>query len=164
MVRAMQSLARVRIRPRKYETSWSRWNECVVPTSLVRNLRVLSTCTPYWPKARTGSMTLYFGSWSWIGSPVPHFTSSGMVRFVNQTSAVNGERPNGRLISFERIGRFSVDRVCRPGPNGPSIWPPRTSTASCDSLTMSCVQVESSWWGLRWAYSSLLSASHLTTR
>ena len=75
----------------------------------------------------------------------PQRTPKLYALLMYHTSAVNGDLPpKGRLMTCRRRGILAVDSVCRPGPNTSKTWPPFTSTASCDSLTISCDHVPSS--------------------
>ena len=72
----------------------------------------------------------------------------GMALLTNHTSARKGFLPpKGMPYNRRSSGRFSVLRTCLPGPNLPMICPLEKNTASCDSLTRSCVLVLRFWWG-----------------
>ena len=73
---------------------------------------------------------------------------SGMALLTNQTSARKGFLPpKGMPKRLRSSGRFSVLRMCLPGPNLPMIRPLEKNTASWDSRTSSCVLVLRFSWG-----------------
>ena len=75
---------------------------------------------PDWYDARSAGWWVW-GACNWIGSGVPQRISRLVARLTYQTSAVKGDLPpKGMPISVRSTGRFSVESVCRPAPNGPS--------------------------------------------